>query len=117
MTKPARVKLRGRLKEMMLLTGGQASADSSTAGQCGSVGAVQGGDRAHGGGAVQGRAAGERPAAGERESESETPSCSLCLYTVFISWPMLRNVLDILVCNILNSNQVTLYNGSYVSIR
>lgn len=110
MTKPARVELRGRLKEMMLLTGGQASADSSTAGQCGSVGAVQGGDRAHGGGAVQGRAAGERPAAGERE----TPSCSLSV-CVFIQclcnlWPMLRNVLDILVCNIR-------YSGSYVSIR
>lgn len=63
---PARVALRGRLKEMMLLTGGRASADSSTAGQCGSVGGVQGRDRAHGGGAVQGRAPGECPAAGER---------------------------------------------------
>lgn len=66
MRNPARVALRGRLKEMMLLTGGRASADSSTAGQCGSVGAVQGRDRAHCGGAVQGRAPGERPAAGER---------------------------------------------------
>jgi len=117
MTKPARVALRGRLKEMMLLTGGQASADSSTAGQRGSIGAVQAGDRAHGGGAVQGRAAGERPAAGERERERERPaagererergafmqSVGLCLYTLFIpSCPMLRNVLDILVCFILN---------------
>lgn len=106
MTKAARVALRGRLKEMMLLTGGQASADSSTAGQCGSVGTVQGGDRAHGGGAAQGRAAGERSAAGERERE--TPSCSLLgcvLYSVCVSYgPVLRNVLDILVCNILNSN-------------
>jgi len=105
MTKPARVALRGRLKEMMLLTGGQASADSSTAGQRGSVGAVQAGDRAHGGGAVQGRAAGERPAAGERERERGAfmQSVGLCLYTLFIpSCPMLRNVLDILVCFILN---------------
>lgn len=86
MTKPARVALRGRLKEMMmmLLTGGQASADSSTAGQCGSVGAVQGGDRAHGGGAVQGRAAGERPAAGERNLHAVCWSVSL--YSVCVSY-------------------------------
>jgi len=85
MTKPARVALRGRLKEMMLLTGGQASADSSTAGQRGSVGAVQAGDRAHGGGAVQGRAAGERPAAGERERERRLHAVcwSVSLYIVY----------------------------------
>lgn len=73
---------------MMLLTGGQASADSGTAGQCGSVGAVQGGDRAHGGGAVQGRAAGERPAAGERNLHESVGLCVLRPFKL-----MLRNIL------------------------
>lgn len=78
---------------MMLLTGGQASADSSTAGQCGSVGAVQGGDRAHGGGAVQGRAAGERPAAGERNLHAVCWSVSL--YSVCVSYVLSNGCLGI----------------------
>lgn len=54
----------------------------------------------------------------ERERRLHAVCWSVSLYSVCVSYgPVLGDVLDILVCNILNSNYKSHNSGSYVSIR